>query len=81
MDKYRSKKRNPDSFIKQHQVEVHQDMPADFAARVTGTFKDCLSRQISEGVSIRRCPAKVLNGKSEWHQPALWRVQNEIVRD
>ena len=59
----------------------HHDRPAMFNAKVTGTFKDCLSRQVSEGVEIRRSNKIVLNTKSEWHQPALWRVQREILRE
>ena len=70
-----------DSFIKKHQEEEHAGLPAEFGAKVTGMFKDCLSRQISEGVSLRRSNERVLNSKSEWHQPPLWRVQNELVRD
>ena len=69
-----------DSFIKQHQAQVHPDEAAAFKARVTGTFRDCLSRQISEAIQIRGSELTVLNSKSEWHQPALWRVQSEIVR-
>ena len=81
IDKYQSVKRNPDSFIKKHQLEKHSDLPADFSAKVTGSFRDCLTRQISEGVHIRRCDGTVLNSKSEWHQPPLWRVQSEVIRD
>ena len=81
VDKYKSKKRRNESFIKKHQVEKHNDRPAKFRARVTGQFNDCLSRQVSEGVEIRRSDKTVLNSKSEWHQPALWKVQNEVVRE
>ena len=55
--------------------------PADFDAKVTVTFRDCLSRQVSEGVHIRRCKTDTMNSKSEWHQPALWRVRSEIERE
>ena len=81
ISKYESRKLNKDSFIKKHQIDAHNDRPAQFKAKVTGVFKDCLSRQISEGVEIRRSSRNVLNSKSEWHQPALWRVQSEIVRE
>ena len=81
IEKYKSKKRSHDSFIKKHQVEKHQDRPANFNAKVTGVFRDCLSRQVSEGVEIRRSDQSILNSKSEWHQPALWRVQSEVVRE
>ena len=56
-------------------------MEADFGAKVTGSFKDALSRQVSEGVYIRRGGNSILNNKSELHQPALWRVQSELMRD
>ena len=81
IEKYKSRKRNVDSFIKKHQDEKHNGDPADFKARATGMFRDCLSRQVSEGVHIRRSDGTVLNSKSEWHQPPLWRVQNEVIRD
>ena len=48
---------------------------------VIGTFKECLSRKVSEGVHIRRGGPGILNSKSEWHQPALWRVQSELTTD
>ena len=81
MNKYRSEKSNHDSFIKQHQVEYHHDQLAEFKARVTGLFRDCLSRQVTEAVYIRRSDTHVLNSKSEWHQPPLWQVQSEMVRN
>ena len=72
--------RNGKSFMKKHQEKHHQGLPGSYKAKVTGSFRDCLTRQVSEGVSIRRCDVEVMNGKSEWHQPALWRVQNELMR-
>jgi hypothetical protein len=59
----------------------HTGLPPDFKAEVIGTFKDCLSRQVSKGVHIRRGGPGLLNSKSEWHQPVLWRVQSELTRD
>ena len=79
--KYKSRKRSHDSFIKKHQEEKHQGRQAQFKAKTTGVFRDCLSRQVSEGVYIRRSDKTVLNSKSEWHQPPLWRVQNKIIRE
>ena len=69
-----------DSFMWVHQEEKHSGAEADFNAKVTHSFRDCLSRQVSEAVYIRRSDIPVLNTKSEWHQPALFRVQNEVVR-
>ena len=33
-----------------HQMECHERAPADFTAKVTGSYKDPLSRQVSEAV-------------------------------
>ena len=54
-----------------HQLECHNSQPAAFTAKVTGEYRDCLTRQVAEGVAIRWC-------KSEWHQPSLWRVRSEL---
>ena len=67
-----------DSFIFNHQSEKHNCQPAHFTASVTGRYRDCLTRQVAEGVAIRRCQTTVLNSKSEWHQPALWKVRCEL---
>jgi hypothetical protein len=45
------------------------------------SFKESLSRQIVEGVAIRRCDKIVMNSKAEWHQPAIWRVRSELSRE
>ena len=31
-------------------------------------------------VEIKRCEVSVLNGKTEWRQPPLWQIQNEILQ-
>ena len=74
------RKQTQTSFMHKHQIKKHDGLPGRYSAKVTGSYKDCLSRQVSEGVSIRRSTAEVLNSKSEWHQPPLWQVQNELVR-
>ena len=74
-------KQTQESFMKKHQEERHNGAPADFQAKVKACFKDCLSRQVAEGVYIRRCENEVLNSKSEWHQPPLWSVRNELTND
>ena len=81
LKKSESKKQCQDSFIKKHQEAKHGDAPPDFDAKVMEKFRDCLTRQVSEGVAIRRSSKTTLNSKSEWHQPALWRVHNEVVRE
>ena len=61
-------------------MKKSDNFQADFTARVTNSLRDCLTRQVSEAVTIRRSEKEVLNGKSECHQPALFTVRNEIVR-
>ena len=78
LDNYR--KERPKSFMRKHQNKKHGGLPGRYKARVTGSYADCLSRQVMEGVNIRRCQVEVLNGKSEWHQPPLWQVHNELYR-
>ena len=70
-----------DSFMLKHQQNQHAMAEADYKARVVGSYKDCLSRQISEGVQIRRCEKQTMNSKAEWHQPALWRVRSELSNE
>ena len=72
---------NKDSFINKHMEEKHDGMEARMAAKVTHSNKDCLTRQVREGVLIRRHSSTLLNTKSEWFQPAVYRVQSEMVRD
>ena len=55
-------------------------MPGEYKARVTGRYKDCLTRQVREAVLIRRSKVPVLNSKTEWHQPALFQIQQELYR-
>ena len=70
-----------ESFMVRHQRDEHGGTQADFNAKILCTFRDCLSRQVSEGVHIRRCKHRVLNSKAEWHQPALWRVHSELSQE
>ena len=72
--------RKPKSFILKHQQKKHNGQPGNFNAKVIDSYSDCLSRQVSEGVRIRRCDKEILNSKTEWHQPPLWRVQADLMR-
>ena len=67
--------------MNKHQEDSHNGVEAAFNMRVKDSFKDCLSRQIAEGVHIRSCENVVLNSKSKWHQPALWQVRSELSRE
>ena len=68
------------SFMLKHQVKEHSSVTGDYLAKVTGSASDCLTRQVREAVLIRRSQVPILNSKTEWHQPALYRIQNEIFR-
>ena len=71
-------KQAEDSFMHKHQATNHPDLAGSFLAKVTGSYRDCLTRQVTEGVNIRRCEYQILNAKTEWHQPALWRIRSEV---
>ena len=75
------RKNHEDSFINKHTEEYHQGEEVRMEARVTHTNKDCLTRQIREGILIRRCTKPVLNSKSEWFQPPIFQLHNEIMRN
>ena len=77
-DSYRL--RGEKSFMLKHQRRDHQGTAGQYTAKVTASTRDYLTRQVREAVEIRRCEVKVLNSKTERHQPALWQIQNEIYR-
>ena len=81
MNEHKSTK--DEGFISKHMREFHDGQEESFVPRVASTNKDCLSRQVREGVQIRRLGEKyrILNSKSEWHQPSLYSVRNELVRE
>ena len=83
MANYRNKKKGgkKESFIFEHQSQKHSGEDPNFQLKITRGFSDCLTRQVSEAVSIGRSTFdEVLNSKSEWHQPALFQVRHEIRR-
>ena len=72
-------KKKPDSFLNNHQIEKHNGEEADFNFKVLKSFKDPLSRQIFEGVQIRRATGEVLNSKLEYYQQATYTVRKETM--
>ena len=42
------------AFITTHQDDMHSIMPTDLKVRAVESFKDCLSRKVSEGIHIRK---------------------------
>ena len=70
------------SFIRKHLEQYHngEGQGHDFEAKVTHINRDCLSRQVREGVLIKNSGANIMNTRSEWHQPSRFKVHSEIVR-
>ena len=63
-----------------HQDSAHEGQRAVYRGKVATRTRDCLTRQVRENVLIRRSQVPVLNSKTEWHQPALYRIQHEVER-
>ena len=78
MKKYERKDEN--SFIFKHQRDSHSSQPANFGMRVVGSFKDPLSRQVTEAVMIKNHQGTLLNSKAEFHQPPIVRVRQEVIQ-
>ena len=47
-------KRSEESFMNKHQKDSQNNVEGDYKAVVKRSYNDCLSRQIAEGVLIRR---------------------------
>ena len=69
------------SFMHRHMEDHHKGLQKKFTGKVTKANTDSFSRQVREGVYIRRCRKEMLNSKSEWFQPPIYRVRSEIVRE
>ena len=67
-------------FMSKHMREKHVGHNEDFRAKITHMNKDCLCRQIREGVLIRRSGKELMNTKAEWFQPPLLSIRSEIIR-
>ena len=77
------RKRDPNNVLWEHAVNQHDSEKLgkeDFKMKVTGQFRTCLPRQISEAVQIsqkieerdkQRGGRIVLNSKSQFHQPGM----------
>ena len=53
--------------------EHHAVMASSFAARVTQMNRESLTRQVREGVLIRRTSKDIMNSKFEWFNHLLMR--------
>jgi hypothetical protein len=64
-----------DTPLWKHCQLVHDGMKVEFQMETVGTFPSCEERQTNEGSRVKLSIVKhVLNSKSEWHQPPLFRV-------
>ena len=78
------RRKEEESFMRKHMNEKNRlRIGRRFRARVTHMNKDCLTRHVRERVLIRRSNKKLMNKKTEWFQPQLYRnrIQNEIVNN
>ena len=71
-------KKDPNSFMHKHQQEYHNGNDPDFEMKVLKSFKDPLSRQVTEAILIKNHQGILLNSKSEFYQPPLVRVRQEV---
>ena len=80
-DKFHSRSKD-ESFIHKHQVSKHGGQPPNMKMKVLKTFRDNLTRQITESVYIfsteQQTEFELMNSKSEWHAPSLYTVRREI---
>ena len=79
--KTREEEEESTSFVRRHMEQHHKGLQSKFKARVTKANNDSFSRQVREGVLIRRCKKEMLNSKSEWFQPPIYRVRSELIRE
>jgi hypothetical protein len=64
-----------DSVLLKHKILEHENEDVDFLMKITGVFKDALTRQADEAVRIHgRKNNELLNSKSEFNHPPVARV-------
>ena len=72
-------KEDESSFMYRHQREKHGSNPVEFEMRVVKSFRDPLSRQVTEAILIKNHQGELLNSKAEFYQPSIVRVRSEII--
>ena len=66
----KAEKGDVNSFIQKPQAEFHNSEPANFSSKVIKSFKDPLSRQITEAILIKNYRGgPLLNSKSIFYTP------------
>ena len=67
---------DPGSHIIKHWMNVHPDRKdcPDFSFSIKNRFRDCLSRQVAEAISILYTKDQILNSKNEYMANCLTRI-------
>ena len=73
-------KKEEGSFMHKHQVEKHDGAPGNFEMNVVRSFRDPLSRQVTEAMLIKNHGGELLNSKAEFYQPPLVRIRTELMQ-
>ena len=63
-----------------HQVEKHEGAPGNYEMNVVRSFREPLSRQVTEAVLIKNHRGELLNSKAEFFQPPLVRIRTELMQ-
>ena len=71
--------KSKESFIHNHQIEKHNGEEADFSVNVIKSFNDPLSRQVYEGIHIRKNVSVSLNTKLDYYQPSTYNMRREML--
>ena len=71
--------RKDDSFINSHQSQAHNGAHPEYSVKVLKSFQDAFSRQVYEGVYIRRNPNQPLNTKLDYYQTSTYNMRREIL--
>ena len=74
------RRKEESSFMFKHQIERHSGDPVEFEMRVVRSFKDPLSRQVTEAMLIKNHNGELMNSKAEFYQPPLVRIRSEITQ-
>ena len=51
-----------------------------FIVELVQAYNKPMTRQTEEGTFMINVKGELLNSKTEWHQPALYRIQHEVER-
>ena len=69
------KQKHDDSVLYKHKELEHADEDVEYSMKITGVFKDALTRQADEAVRIfSRKNHELLNSKSEFNHPSIARI-------